>query len=604
VFGAKEGVRRSDVRIITVHKIDTLGTCVMEDADDDDDAGPAARVDREDELVSRRIRMSFNLCPICWMPLAMDSRDPSCVIDRKWEDVGVTFKGKPAFSIKHPGKARSLARHVFAFGTMSIAPSKSNFQKCHFVHYSMVGNHDRLVNFWKLHDQSEAIGSKTPVAIDAEEFKDIRTRVEVSGAFEEEFRKFFTLVCVERGVFVDALSETSAMCLLVNDPSVSLNYLRINRLVDRIKDFFVGCCDCNASMTISEYVQSVFVLIFFPSVYDSRLTPARKNRRVSAFKRMKVENMIHYIMLSGILYTDDLSSEDGVHVFFKVNLRTRRATWQLRYVLVWCALQILMALWKFNSMDNLIAHHKNYIFLAVADFYYSLMLFALHEGFMKSKESDSGITFESFNFFYSSHMVFYRQSHISNLSMLILGIHDIQQCKVRYSIPEFDDTAIAMTTIKRQLGDIMGRAATFWTAEFLKVSLLINQEPTDPAVRRFFISVDRIIGFNRTLQRVPLNVQTFADALHPTWYWYHFKYITMPSIARLCKLYEHEIVPNRQGQIQDRRPFSSQGVRVWKQWYKLFEQNVNALGARAGSGQNLSVRVLLSACNELRLKDA
>ena len=594
-------VRRSDVRIINVHKIDTLVACVM-----DDDDGPAARVNREDELVRRRIHLSFNLCPICWMPLAMDSHDPLCVIDKKWEDVGVTFKGKPAFSIKHPGKARSLARHVFAFGTMSIAPSKCNYQKCHFVHYSMVGNHDRLVNFWKHHDQSQGFGIETPIGINDAEFDDIQTRIlRVDSSpvpIASDFRTFYTLVCVERGVFVDALSETNAMCLLVNDPSISLNYLKISRLVDRIKDFFVGCCDCNASMTISEYVQSVFFLIFFPSFYDSRLSGLRKGRLVIEFKRMRIENIIHYIMLSGILYTDDLVNIDGGRIGFNVRNPKRRATWQLRYVLVWCSLQILMALWKFNSMDNLIAHHKNYIYLAVADFYFSLMLFALHEGLKMEKESDSGITFESFNFFYSSHMAFFRRSRISNLSMLILGIDDLQRCKVLFSNPGYDDTSIAMTTIKRQLSDIMGKAATFWKNEFFKVSLLINQEPTDQTVTRFFVSVDRISGFNRTLQRVPLNVQTFADALHPTWYWYHFKYITMPSIARLCKMYEREIMPNRQGFIQDRRPFSSQGVRVWNQWYRLFDRSVNALGARMDSGQNLSVRVLLSACNEIRKK--
>lgn len=586
-------MRESDVRIIHVHKTNASRVCVME-VDDDD--GPRRTVARDDALVKSRIRMSFNLCPICWMPLAMDSENPLCVIDKKWEDVGVTFKGKPAFSIKHPGQARSLARHVFAFGTMSIAPSRCNYQKCHFVHYSMVGNHDRLANYWKYHDHSQKGGIITRVAVDDDGLDTIKDRVMRSTPntvpFEGDFDAFFSLVCVEKGIFENALSESSDMCNILNPPSAKLNYNKINQLVDRMKDFFIGCCDCNANMTISEYVQSVFVLIFFPSFYDGRLSLSLKKRLLNEFKqKMKIEHIIHYILLSGILYAGDLFSEDRV-VKFHVRDPRRRATWQMRYVLVWCALQILMALWKYNSMDNLIAHHKNYIFLSVADFYFSLMLFALHEGLKLEKETDSGITFESFNLFYSSHMAFFRRHPLSNLSMLVLGINDMQQCGARYSRPLFDDTANATATVKRQLGEIMNGVARLWTTDFCKVSLLINQDPTEATVTRFFVPAPRVVQFNTCLRNAPLNVQTFADALHHTWYWYHFKYITMPSIAKLCKIYEHEIRPIRPGQQQDNRPYSSQGVRVWKQWYRLFDQNVRALGARADNG--LSVRALLA----------
>ena len=124
--------------------------------DDVDDDSPAARgrshtPARDEAAVNNKIRLSCNLCPVCWMPLVSDT---NYAMDKKWENVSVTFKGKPAFSIKHPSASRSVARHTFAFGINVISHTNRNYQKCHYVHHSMFGNSDDDNCYWTKQCQS------------------------------------------------------------------------------------------------------------------------------------------------------------------------------------------------------------------------------------------------------------------------------------------------------------------------------------------------------------------------------------------------------------------------------------------------------------------
>ncbi len=90
----------------------------------------------------------------------------------------------------------------------------------------------------------------------------------------------------------------------------------------------------------------------------------------------------------------------------------------------------------------------------------------------------------------------------------------------------------------------------------------------------------------RGLRDADLNIQTFATALKPAWYWYHFKHITMPRIAHLCKQYDAEVRP------------SAQGTRIWRRWYRMFDASVRALRAQALPGEH--VRDFLRSVNEMR----
>ena len=590
-----------------VHKTQAGGAGVMmgtgeggrgsgdEDEDDAADRAPAQDRRRDAEVIERRIRMSFNQCPICWMPLASDGRKE---IDSKWADVSLTFKGKPAYSIKHPSEPRSVARHVYVFGVLSGIGARNlrNYDKCHYIHYSMFGNADAFLRFWTKHSATDMSGKRTKIgnAVVIDNLCNSLRQISPGPETDSDIRRIYENVCVENSIFCDAFGSEGVMYNLLR--SRNLNHGKISDLVTKMKhEFFVGCRDCNASMTISDHARSLFRLIFFPSTYSGdRLSLLKRDKILKTFKKINMESIIHYITLSGVLYRED-HIED---MYFRVEDKLHRDTWQMRYIFTWCLLQVLMCLWKFYETDPIIGHHKSYIFIAVADFYLSLLLFALHEGLRETTGSSCDVEFECFNFFYASHMPFYLRSTEFNLASVVLELNETPLSRQRFRAPDFSDGPAGMNKVKLQLKDISDKVFLFWTNHFKSVSSFVNdtqvgaQDPSIRAVARFFMPPANIqLRFQALLEGAPLNIQTFATAMSPPWYWYHFKYITMRRVSLLCKNYDHKCS----------RTYRPQGVRVWRNWYTLFNRSVRALGACAAPRNTADgVRALLCESRAFR----
>lgn len=564
--------------------------------DDDDDSGPAARTVSKDKrrdapAIQKKIRLSCNMCPICWMPLAVDVAFPA---DQRWADVSVTFKGKPAFSIKHHAASRSVARHTFAFGVMGIAPGSRNYQACHYVDHCMIGNDDVEVRLWKFHVPGDDVGRLEPISDPAHmgglgRFQRLIQSIFIDrDSVQNDIDGFKAGVCVERGVFADALGVGSEMMLMLK--GMTLNHSGVLGVVDLVRSgTFVGCCDCNSSMTYLQETAALFRLAFFPSWQDHLIGKENTKLLKTIFSTIKVETMVRHLMLSGIIYRDSLVDTDG-GPSFRVQDSTMRSTWQIRHVLVWCSLKILMGLWKYNGTDVKIRHHKSYIFIAVSDFYFSLMFYTLHEA---SKQPEgTKVLFETFNVFYASHLPFFLRSRQSNLSAVVLGLDSEPQFNVRFAPPSFNDTNAARTVIKRQLADILNQAAVFWTTTVQAVSAFADgRGEILPEISRFFVSPATLRSDRLEVlisRQTKLNVETYARILHHDWYWFHFKHITMTRIACLCKQYDVFV-----GAV------SMQGNKLWRHWYRLFDASVRGLAAQ-GIGEE--VRVLYANAQHARVR--
>jgi hypothetical protein len=598
----------------------------MSDVSENDDMDVAAAPGRgpssdarDANRIRKRVKMCNNVCPICWMPLALDI---TLEMDKKWDAVSATFKAKPAFSVKHPDKSRSVARHTFAFGMNALAKGKVNYQKCHYVHVCMVGTEDSILSYWTLYTGAAVSG---PIRHSISRGGEVRTLYRSLRPIVSEpprvsehpilplqvlvdIERLQHSVCIEGSIFSDALSRDSQMGRFIYEGSESINHPGISDVVTLMKNkFFAGCCDCNTSMTLSVYLQPLFELIFIPSLCSSviPLSVAQKNVKKEAFKVFSLENMVHYIMLSGMLNGRDVAIMSDNEKGFVINDVGDRDSWQLRFVLIWCALQILACLWKFSTTDKLIGHHKSYVFLAVADFYFSLLFYALHEGLRPNNDDRSFfVDFEMFNFYYSSHLPFYNIANMAqasnqvNLSLHVLHI-DKQNGIRRFEEPDFKQVGTALSTVRRQMKEILDASVTFWNGSMKELSHVIHDgvhtgvwDRSDPAhnpqdaIRLYFVSPKRLRTVTSDLRNkthVRLTVQRFANALHPYWYWFHFKYITMPRIISLCEQYDAVITG-----------ISTPGVGLWKNWVRLFNASVRALGAEAGSED---VRALLPSAN-------
>lgn len=603
----------------------------MSDVSDDDDMDVAAAPGRgpssdarDANRIRKRVKMCNNVCPICWMPLALDI---TLEMDKKWDAVSATFKAKPAFSVKHPDKSRSVARHTFAFGMNALAKGKVNYQKCHYVHVCMVGTEDSILSYWTLYTGARAdnpVPRSISRGVEVQTLsRSLRRIVSIPGRVLEhqilpvqvlnDIENLQNVVCIERSIFADALKKDSQMGRFIFESSNSINHDGISKVITLMKgQFFAGCCDCNTSMTLSVYLQPLFELIFIPSLCSNEipLSVFQKNIIKAAFKAFSLENMVHYIMLSGMLDGGDFELIGENEMGFRVKDINNRNSWQLRFVLIWCAFQILVCLWKFSTTDKLIGHHKSYVFLAVADFYFSLLFYALHEGLRPSDDRRFFVDFEMFNFYYSSHLPFYNIANVAhaskqvNLSLHVLRIDKDDGIK-RFDEPDFKKVETALSMVRRQMAEIFNASVTFWNGSMRELSNVIHdgvqtrlwdrRDPVRDAIRLYFVSPERLRVDTAALRRTPpvqLTVQRFATALHPYWYWFHFKYITMPRIISLCEQYDAVITG-----------ISTPGVGLWKNWVRLFNASVRALGAEAGREDvRGNVRALLQSANALRAR--
>jgi len=582
---------------------------------------PVRAVQRNKAALEKRAKLANNICPICWMPLSIgEGKVAEC-----WRAVQMAFKGKPAFSIRNPNGIGDVSRPVKAFGINPLTGStQANCEQCHYVHFSMFGDHSDLNNLWYGCEFFQNI----PMCNNEAE----PTKLDVFYSGIREDRSIFS-VAVSNPKFNDYIRNA-----LEDDNS---NWKMITILAVKMFRFFPGCTDCNSHMTISKLIETLFDQLFPSDTYVSRFPapdapvqnppihqrPKNKFRKSRKKKEFDVEEMIHYLMLSGML-------KAGIDVQnisrFSIADLDRRKTWTLKYIIMWCALQIIFCQWNIKQTAGSIGHHRNYMFFGTMDFYMSLWFYALHclgstekpqsmdlttikkEAIERTYTDDKEtlaenmapytikkpLDFEEFHYYYTSVFPFFLNKHYpngkihSNLSLSVFSLGDG---------PDFDASSstlvglerpdILLNAVRNNLGLVYEKVFTAWGNYVSTFSAMIHNDFAIPSdedlvlsvlranIGLFFIKPSEIIAKRGVKERLNLDIDTFIDHQSPYWYWFHFKNITMPQIRRLCREYDRETL---QGQASPHfKPDRVVCITLWRRWFQLFDARVRALGASA-----------------------
>lgn len=472
-----------------------------------------------DDALQLSAKRAFNLCPICWMPLSLtgstEERD-------RWTAVQVLFKSKPAFSVydykekKHVGRPVNAFGHHYLFGTDS-----ANMQKSHYVHYSFFGKQPRNMGVWM-------IGS----GADAAEFAIDPGNVKGTQGIETR---------LENGFLTTAMEDSRMNAMLQNRAeSGAYNQDAVKQTASAIfNGEFAGCVDCNNKMTIANYVGNIFEMAFYR--YYAK---ARSQNSAT----LHAEDHLHFIMLTGVLKTGDVFSRDGGYWFGIRPEDTRKKTWMLKYITMWCALQVLFCLWHIGDMSDDVRHHGEYLYMGVMDFYLGLWLFVMHD----SQRGDGGdkLHFEEFHFYYTS--CYAKSKNYNNLSRYVL-----RNTGVISKAESLHDTIDQLKSIFSAMRSVWGDHGEF---QSFSNSIHVNRLPA------FFQPVDVIIQRRNWAERQPLlEIDNFAHAR----YWFHFKHITFNNIRLACEVADKAI----------RLPAHSAVVKkaIWRGWYRAFKRACMAL---------------------------
>ena len=583
---------------------------------------PVRAVQRNKAALEKRAKLANNICPICWMPLSIgEGRVADC-----WRAVQMAFKGKPAFSVRNPNGIGDVSRPVKAFGINPLTGStQANCEQCHYVHFSMFGDHSDLNNLW----YGCEFFQKIPMRNNEAE----PTKLDAFYSGIREDRSIFSVAVLNpkfNGYIVNALSD------------VNSNWNTITILAVKMFRFFPGCTDCNSHMTISKLIETLFDQLFPSDAYISRFPapaapvqnppiyqrPKNKFRKSRKKKEFDVEEMIHYLMLSGMLKADGDVHSDTFN--FSIADEGRKKTWTLKYIIMWCALQIIFCQWNIKQTAMSIGHHRNYMFFGTMDFYMSLWFYALHclgptiissgkdltimkkepleYTFQDDKETlaesmvpytnKNPLEFEEFHYYYTSVFPFFLTKYYpdekrhSSLSLSVFSLGDGPDFDVSSStLVGLEHPDILLNAVRNNLGLVYEKVFTAWGNYVSTFSAMIHNDFAIPSdedlvlsvlrtkIGLFFIKPSEIIAKRGVKERLNLDIDTFIDHQSPYWYWFHFKNITMPQIRRLCREYDRETL---QGQASPHfKPDRVVCITLWRRWFQLFDARVRALGASA-----------------------
>jgi hypothetical protein len=533
--------------------------------------GMPRTADRNERLAKR----CNNTCPICWMPLHVGDRGAQA---DNWRVVQLTFKAKPAFSVKH--NSEDFSRPVLVFGTNDFTGVRQmNYDGCHYVHYSLVGDGRHFSGLWEVGNSGPHMSHGTANIVDCE--PTLKDAFYV--ALFSSQHNLFELVFGPATSTTALLDGIYAMGDSILGPLAHLHLF--------VKEFFMGCADCNQKMTISEFIGPLFSLLFSEDTY----TPSPKSRRKKRVQEVADdldttleqgkkrspkadgftdEMMLHYIMLRGLLKVDDEDKSRGGgdtrQKYFKVSDPRRLRAWLLKCIMMWCSLQILFCSWKMAALFDGKRHHTNYIYRGVIDFYLSLWFYALY--MVCAHDRPAVLYFDEFHYYYTSMMPFYFHQRDGfngpfNLCSIVLAEQNFGQNGYPY------DSIDPHSDVQTELEIMFNRVTRFWTDEMSTICFGIHalQRPgIDHHLPPFFTPLDSVeLLRQRVMENTRnLDAQSFCDALTPFWYWFHFRHITMRVISETSREYLQ-----KQGMPMPAKV-------LWYDWCRRFDTRVAQLGVR------------------------
>jgi hypothetical protein len=529
---------------------------------------------KRDEAMARR---SLNTCPICWMPLNVGNGTHA----DKWKRVQITFKAKPAFSLRE--NSIDYSRVVVVFGTHSLVGlNRHNYEGSHYVHKSMAGDLQTLSKTYEMgnypgeHAHVTGLSGHNGPVLKPEFFKFLFESGSIFGsAFEE-------------GSLINGLLDE----LVKDDGDVQRLILPLQTKF--VNETFMGCVDCNGRMTVSDFVGDLFDMVFPSDTYEPAMRATANKPRNPRADGFTTEAMIHYIMLGGLMNdTCRVSSYLGSYrpenneLKFNIRDEKQRRHWFLKYLMMWCALQIQFCSWKMGSLYDGLRHHSDYIYRGVMDFYLSLWLYSLY--FISTARTET-VEFVEFHYYYSSMMPFYRNGHTEsgNLSGFVFEEPLLAGSKMPHMQRD------RLDKVKQDMQYLFDQVVNFWTDHMQAVCNAIHTAPDRAPVCDYFSSFKAIQDTRAAVsgRAFDFHLQTFCDQLTPFWYWFHFKHITLPVLTRTSRKY-HEWLQGRQDARQARI--------LWFAWRKVFSNRVSELSVRFYMEQQRALRARLRMDSVKRL---
>jgi len=487
----------------------------------------------DDEQVKKSLRRSFNICPICKMPLSIDAIH---VPDQKWNTVQSWFKSKPA-SIIQDGKGRPI--NAFGLAPGVITKHSVGYNKCHFLHNVASSNSPSFNGVWQHGVAVLGDGTK--------ELKPIKEFVGESPKTDE----FLKCLDVNNSIFKLVVHNPGGAPKKISDGFLfnPLNMDTLNKVTDRISSHTIAACwDCNSKMTQTDYIKPIFSAFFSMPIPFPELGQRHA-------QRTNVE--LHYILLQILLSTasvfDDNAAprmDSGLQAFQMD--RDMSSTWRLNLGITWCMLMIMSSQWNIKKLDNMTKHHEIYMLHGTSDFYLSLLLYIVFAANYPQGRDDM-MHFEEFHFFYITNFVFYLKkrgvlaafaSDNNNLSASILHrgamsppiIAAVQWKEIKsMDWPEFSET-LALRNVPLTVQLFHTKVTQFIKEYFqpLCQQLYAWTPGNDPAqITSFFPSPDRVKALTASAnQQTDLSIHNFITVLGASdRYWFPFKHITMVQIA-------------------------------------------------------------------------
>ena len=306
---------------------------------------------------------------------------------------------------------------------------------------------------------------------------------------------------------------------------------------------------------------------------------------------------MHCLLLGGMLGEGDTvapSSADPRETCLTVNDDNRCLSWTFRICIHYCLYQILFSVWENRTTDKSFRHHVSYLYHGVQNFYLTWVFYLLH----CANGASLLMNFEAFNFFYASHLPFFRLNPEANAtnphslsSMVIRGQQESRPMNFLES-PDF-----TKDRIKEEFEAVKQGVLNFWREHFRPLSDFIHGKgfAESGTYAAFFcnpVHAQRFVVDGKTKDHARhLGVSTFSHFFSTgPGYWFHFRQITMNQIETDCRLYFES---QRNALVK----------RMWAAWYRHLCARIAQLGLpvalashfQLGDGPSMHLSALLRA---------
>jgi hypothetical protein len=483
---------------------------------------------------------------MCWMPLYASKIG---AVDKAWAQVQTVFKGKPAYSIEKEGSKAERPVLVFGVSELMHPDAKVNCEDCHYVHKSMSEKMKKLGDLWM--EAVELTRRKEIKTLDS-----IDKKLKTLG-FEKGVESFVDY-CVKNGISDGVLEFTQ-----IFDSPTAMSHFNSSGCRATMFNTFAGCRDCNLKMTAIKYVHQIYQKMVAAS---GRQPKGRAARPVSAgvagrAKRPAIdpadnpklnpgtdtEAAMQCFLFGGLLHANDrlysVPYENHMAYYFEINDQERCDTWAFRFCVLWCLYQVLFCVWENRTIGWSFRHHVSYVYSGIQNFYLALLFYVLH----CANGNRDTIDFETFNFFYASHLPFFLMKNDSSktsrsLSAMLLD-EDIDP-KEEPDARAFEEYTAAK--LRQEFGTLKTKVLGLWESHFKSLSLFIHGSDelysNKEAYTAFFCDPRAATTMSRHSEHsggesIP-DVTTSSRVFNTgPGYWFHFKSITMAKIEMDSELY-------------------------------------------------------------------